>query len=97
MENDVNRNIELKIRRLLQWFTCVLQLPYKHLFEYLDGETTGPASFSGKIDKQLTNCEKLPIINFEAVQLDEINANKTDFSKDKQYLLDIVREIQIWP
>ncbi|GBL73450.1 hypothetical protein AVEN_10872-1 [Araneus ventricosus] len=54
----------------------------------------GPASFSGKKGKHLTNFEKLPIINFEAIELDEININKTDLSKDQQHLLDIVRAIQ---
>ncbi|GBM67298.1 hypothetical protein AVEN_37078-1 [Araneus ventricosus] len=54
----------------------------------------GPATFSGKIDKQLTNYEKLPIINFEAIELDERNINKTDLSKVQQYLLDILRAIQ---
>ncbi|GBM73269.1 hypothetical protein AVEN_158628-1 [Araneus ventricosus] len=76
---------------------CLLhfnELPFKHLFEYLDGETTGPESFSGKIGEQQPNCEKLPIINFEAIELDEININKTDLSKDEQYLQDIVRAIQ---
>ncbi|GBN60657.1 hypothetical protein AVEN_178702-1 [Araneus ventricosus] len=97
-KNGVIRNIELKTQRLLQWFICLLhfnELPFKHLFEYLDGETTGPALFSGKIGKQLANCEKLPIINFKPIESDEININRTDLSKDQQYLLDIVRAIQI--
>ncbi|GBM54787.1 hypothetical protein AVEN_39862-1 [Araneus ventricosus] len=55
---------------------------------------TRPTSFSGKISKHLTNCEKLPIVNFEAIELDEININKTDLSKDQLYLLDSVRAIQ---
>ncbi|GBL84599.1 hypothetical protein AVEN_191065-1 [Araneus ventricosus] len=96
-KNGVIRSIELKIQRPLQWFICLLhfkELPFKYLFEYLDGETTGPASFSGKMGKHLTNCEKLPILNFEATELVEININKTDLSKDQQYLLDIVRAIQ---
>ncbi|GBO43332.1 hypothetical protein AVEN_207342-1 [Araneus ventricosus] len=95
--NVVIRNIELKIQRPFQWFICLLhysELPFKHLFEYLDGETMGPTSFSGKMGKQLFNCVKLSIINFEAIELNEININKTDFSKDQQYLLDIVRAIQ---
>ncbi|GBL91580.1 hypothetical protein AVEN_23639-1 [Araneus ventricosus] len=95
--NGVIRNIECKIQRPLQWFICLLhfnELPIKHLFEYLDGETTRIASFFGKIGKKLTNCEILPIINFEAIQLDEINVNKTDLCKDQQNLLDIFRPIQ---
>ncbi|GBN55952.1 hypothetical protein AVEN_104928-1 [Araneus ventricosus] len=96
-KNGVICNTELKIQRLLQWFICLLhfnELPFEHLFEHFDGETTGPASFCGKIGKQLTSCEKLLIINFEAIELDQINTNKTDLSKDQQYPLDIVRAIQ---
>ncbi|GBO43333.1 hypothetical protein AVEN_207343-1 [Araneus ventricosus] len=70
------------------------ELPFKHLSEYLDGETAGRASISGKIGKQLTNRVKLPIMTFEAIKLDEININKTGLSKDEQHLLDIVRAIQ---
>ncbi|GBO12754.1 hypothetical protein AVEN_176035-1 [Araneus ventricosus] len=59
-KNGVIRNIELKIQRPLQWFICLFhfnEVPFKYLFEYLDGETTRPASFSGKIGKQLVrNC-----------------------------------------
>ncbi|GBM69452.1 hypothetical protein AVEN_140893-1 [Araneus ventricosus] len=68
-KNGVIQNIELKIQRPLQWFICLLhfnELPVNHLNEYLDREATGLASFSGKIGKHLTNCEKLPIINYRA-------------------------------
>ncbi|GBL79463.1 hypothetical protein AVEN_92625-1 [Araneus ventricosus] len=49
-KNVAIRNIKVKIQRPLQWFICLLlnELPFKHLFEYLDGETTAPESFSGK-------------------------------------------------
>lgn len=48
-KNGVLRNIEVMCKRPLQWFVCLLhfnKLPYRHLFEHLDGTTTGPASFS---------------------------------------------------
>lgn len=96
-KNGVIRNIEVTIQRPLQWFICLLhfnELPFKHLFEHLDGETTGPSSFSGKIGKLLPGCEKLPVQNFEAIESEEISVNKADLSKDQQYLLDIVRAIQ---
>ncbi|GBO26095.1 hypothetical protein AVEN_206147-1, partial [Araneus ventricosus] len=96
-KNGVICNIELKIQRPPQWLICLLhfnQLQLKNLFENLDGETTGPASVSGKICKQLTNCKKLTIVNFEAIESYEININKTDLSEDQQYLLHIIRAIQ---
>ncbi|GBM28087.1 hypothetical protein AVEN_66570-1 [Araneus ventricosus] len=50
-KNGIIRNIELKIQHPLQWFIYLFhfnELSFKHLFGYLDGETTGPATFSGK-------------------------------------------------
>ncbi len=40
--NGVIRNLELKLNRPLQWFICLLhanELPLRHLFIKLDGET----------------------------------------------------------
>lgn len=95
--NGVVHNIELKCRRPLQWFICLLhfnELPYRHLFEHLDGTTTGPASFSGPIGKRLPGCEKLPVVDFEPIQLEEvIDITESNLSKDQQYLLDIVRAV----
>lgn len=96
-KNGAIRNIEVKIQRPLQWFICLLhfnELPFRHLFEYLDGETTGPASFCGEIGKQLPGCDKLRVVHFETIESEEINITKTDLSKDQQYLLDIVKAIQ---
>ena len=96
-KNGVIRNIEVKIQRPLQWFICLLhfnELPFRHLFEYLDGDTTGPASFCGEIGKQLPGCEKLPVVHFEAIESEDIIITKTDLSKDQQYLLDIITAIQ---
>lgn len=91
------RNIEVKCKRPLQWFICLLhfnELPYRHLFEHLDGSTTGPASFSGPIGKQLSGCEKYPVVDFEVIKTEElITSNKTDLSKDQKYLLDIVTAV----
>ena len=64
------------------------------MFESVDGDTTGPTSFSGQIGKKLTDCEKLPVANFETINSEEINVTKTDLSKDQQYLLDIYRAVK---
>lgn len=50
------RHIELKLNRPLQWFVCQLhanELPLRHLFNRLDGNTTGPRGYSGPIGKSL--------------------------------------------
>lgn len=96
-KNGVIRNLEVKLGRPLQWFICLLhfnELPFRHLFESVDGDTTGPTSFSGQIGKQLSGCEKLPVANFETINSEDINVTKTDLSKDQQYLLDIYRAVK---
>jgi hypothetical protein len=96
-KNGVIRNIEVMCKRPLQWFVCLLhfnELPYRHLFEHLDGTTTGPASFSGPIGKQLVNCAKNDVVPFEVIVPEfEIIITKSDLSKDQQYLLDIVKSV----
>lgn len=95
-KNGVVQNIEVRCQRPMQWFICLLhfnELPYKHLFEHLDGTTTGPASFSGPIGKQLPSCEKNPVVDFVPIQSEVITINKTDLSKDQQYLLHIIRAV----
>lgn len=70
------------------------ELPFWNLFEYLNGVTTGPASFFGTIGKQLPGCEKLLVANLKKIKSEEINVSKIDPSKDQKYLLDVVRAVQ---
>ncbi|KAI6646042.1 hypothetical protein LOD99_9572 [Oopsacas minuta] len=49
-------NLERILSRELQWSVCLLhnnELPLRHLFEYFDGKTSGPNSFSCPIGKSL--------------------------------------------
>lgn len=96
-KNGVIRNIEAKINRPLQWFICLLhfnELPYRHLFQFLDGESTGPSTFSGVIGKRLPDCIKMSVVEFEKVESEIIDIDTKDLSNDQQYLLHIVRTIQ---
>lgn len=96
-KNGVIHNIEVLIHRPLQWFICLLhfnELPFRHFFKYLDGETEGPSTFNGEIGKELPGCEKLPVVKFEAVKSEEIHVSKSDLSKDQKYLLDMVKAIR---
>ncbi|GBP60289.1 hypothetical protein EVAR_91571_1 [Eumeta japonica] len=55
------RMLEKRLDRPLQWIICLLhmnELPFRHLFEHIDGTTSGPRTFSGSIGKELENCEK---------------------------------------
>lgn len=90
--------LERKIKRPLQWFICQLhanELPLRHLLQHLDGETTGPRAFGGSIGKLLSNCEKLPIVEFSkiACELPDIDAN-FELSTDQKYLHEICLAIK---
>nr|CAH7763285.1 unnamed protein product [Callosobruchus chinensis] len=88
-KNGAIRYLELQIKKPLQWLICQIhsnELPLRHLFEYLDGRTTGPTQHLGPIGKMLENCETRPVVNFVPVVgfLPEVNLD--DLSTDQQYL-----------
>ena len=93
IRGGIIRLLEVSLHRPLQWFVCQLhanELPLRHLFEYLDGPTTGPKGFSGPIGKSLLNCEKLPIVDYipiNCVLPSSVNSN--DLSTDQKYLFDL--------
>lgn len=97
LKRGVIRILEEKFRKPLQWAICLLhfnELPLRHIFEYLDGKTTGPTSFSGPIGKILSDCENLQIVKFEKIDFDlPIVKNCNDLSTDQKYLLDISKAI----
>lgn len=94
----VIRLIEKQVKRPLQWAICLLhfnELPFRHLFQTLDGGTTGPKSFSGPIGIQLSKCEKLPIVDFESVDCEVPDIDPDILSNDQQYLLLISSAIKL--
>ena len=96
-KTGVIRTIEEDIKRPLQWGVCLLhlnELPFRHLFQILDGETTGPKSFIGPIGSQLKNCEKLPVVKFQSIYCELPDIDRKILSKDQQYLLDISSAIK---
>ncbi|GBM26390.1 hypothetical protein AVEN_239383-1 [Araneus ventricosus] len=89
--------MELILNRPLQWFECHLhtnELLLRHLFAHVDGTTTGPRSFTGKIGKSLAGCEKLPVVSFTPIEctLCEVT-NKQHLSTDQMYLIEICEAI----
>src|SRR6218665_1290215 len=72
-------------------------LPLRHLFEALDGATTGPRGFPGSIGKRLVTCSEQPVSSFEPVQLTEqlSNVDQKELSTDQRYLMEICNSIRI--
>ncbi|GBN06261.1 hypothetical protein AVEN_155971-1 [Araneus ventricosus] len=85
-KTSVNCQIEKQVKRPLQWDVYLLhfnELPSRHLFINLDGETTGPKLFSGPIGTQLSKCEKLPVVNFESNECEIPEIEWKILSKDQ--------------
>ena len=62
--------IEPKLNKSIYWLICQLhgnELPLFHLFQTLNGKTTGPKVYSNNIGKMLDGCEKLNVFNFKLV------------------------------
>ena len=92
----VIRLLELKLNKALQWSICMLhfiELPLRHLMQDIDGPTSGPTSYSGPIEKQLTECKTLPVTNFRPIAVDLPVMNPKDLSKDQQYLYEICQAV----
>ncbi|GBL84509.1 hypothetical protein AVEN_117251-1 [Araneus ventricosus] len=77
---------------------CLLhfnELPFRHIFQHIEGQTAGPKSFSGPIGQQLTYSEKLPVVDYEPLDCSIPDIDRNLFSKDQQYLLDISNAITL--
>ena len=91
--NGIIRKLEEKLNRPLQWSICLLhfnELPFKHLFQELDGRAIGPRIYTGPIGRKLNTCEQLPVISFIKVDVShslEVTNHK-DLSSDQKYLYD---------
>ena len=96
-KGGVIRCLENKLGRSLHWIICLLhfnELPFRSLFEFIDGGTSGLKSFAGPIGVRLKNVESLPVVSYSAIQCSLPDVGPVDLSKDQKYLLDISKAIQ---
>jgi len=64
---------------------CLLhfvELSLRHLFLHLDGDNSGPNTFSGRIGKRIAAPFHSPIVNFEIIVCVIPDVDKADLSKD---------------
>lgn len=97
LKNGIIRRIETHLGKPLQWAVCLLhfnELPFRHLFQYLDGKSTGPNSLKGPIGGKLIKCETLPVVQFESIDCQIPEIDKKTLSKDQKYLLEISEAIK---
>ncbi|KAF0705713.1 Uncharacterized protein FWK35_00035610 [Aphis craccivora] len=96
-KTGVIRQIEKHLKKPLQWLICQLhanELPLRHLFQHLDGKTSGPNGFSGSLGKQLEICHKLPIVEFARIESNlPYLKNEVELSTDQKYLYEMCLSI----
>ena len=97
--------LEEELKTPLHRFVCFLhhlELPFGKAFEFYDGPTNGPESFSGPIGKTImTDIWKLPVVNFAVIEnqalLSDIKSLPKEvfgtFNKDHQYIIRMVEAI----
>lgn len=89
--------IEVHLGKPLQWAVCLLhfnELPFRHLFQYIDGKSKGPKSYKGPIGEKLLGCEKRPVVAFKRINCEIPEVDRNVLNKDQQYLFDISITIQ---
>ena len=97
--NGIIRNLEVKLQRPLQWSICLLhfnELPFKRLFEKIDGRPTGPDTWSRPIGRNLKDCETKGIASFTRIDVDDSLpiTKPNDLSQDQKYLYDCFHAIK---
>lgn len=94
-ENGIVVRLERMLQEPMQWIICLLhlnELPLRNLIKEHDGKTTGPNTFIGTIGKNLENCEKKQIVEFEQIEF-PYSGDREDISKslnwEQGYLFEI--------
>ncbi|KAK5649767.1 hypothetical protein RI129_000796 [Pyrocoelia pectoralis] len=96
-KNGIITQLEVKLKRPLQRFICQLhgnELLLRHLFNHIDGNTTGPKGYSGLIGKQLEKCHILEIVQFQPIPCKLPVVDVTELSTDQKYLYEICCSIE---
>lgn len=99
-KNGIIHLLDKELNRPLQCLICLFhlnELPLRHLIKEIDGETSCPCGHKGPIGEKLESCETLPTVKFKRMDsnLPQLDRDGSDLNTDQQYLLDIVRSVEI--
>ena len=84
-KNGAVRRLKAFVGHKLHWFVCLLntnELPLRHLFQKINGKTSGPQHFSGIIEKFFETCETLALTSLTSVPVALPEIVKNDLSAD---------------
>ncbi|GBN60252.1 hypothetical protein AVEN_78380-1 [Araneus ventricosus] len=91
-KNGVINRIGNHVGRPLQWSICLLhfnELPFRHILQHIEDQTSMLKCFSGPIGQQLTCYEKFPVVDYEPIDCSITHIDRNLLNKGQQYLLDI--------
>ena len=96
-------SLETLIGRPLQWVMCLLhlnELPLRHVFQNLDGVTSGPDFFSGPFGRQLNGAvSEWKVVKFKSIPNPKFpvipNSFMYDSSSDQYYAYRICSAIML--
>ena len=94
-------SLEKLLGRPLQWVVCMLhliELPLRHVFQMLDGTTTGPESFSGPIGKAIAGkVSDWQVNSFKKIEVNDFptlpNHVLESLSSDQYYAYEICQAV----
>ena len=101
-DGGVLRYLELNVGRPLQRMICLFhfnELPFRHLFEFYFGKTTGPRIFGGEFGKKITqDLTKLTIVDYSPISgcnIEHLSEQVIcELSNDQKYLYNIAKAIE---
>ena len=102
--NGVIREVEETLGRPLQWAIFQLhlnELPFRHLFEHIDGKASGPVSYKGPIGQAIMEKDEelrmKPIVKFQRIKerLRQLPTEVIDnFSSDQKYFDEMCKAVR---
>lgn len=89
---------EVLLRKPLHRVVCMLHLiecAFRRIFVAVDGVTKAPNHYSGPIGTVLNDCEKIAVIQFRRILLENMpeNIGEWKLTNDQKYLIDISNAI----
>jgi hypothetical protein len=88
-KSGVISRLERHLGHSVQWVICQLhmnELPLRHMIKKIDGDTSGPKAFTGPVGKGIKDCEKRPVVEYEAIEADLPEIDVKTLSSDQLYL-----------
>lgn len=88
-KKSIFQNLEIPVGKCLQWGIYLLhliELNFRHLMLPINGESTGPESFSGPLSKQILAGATQFVVRFQLINCNVpivTVKNPNDFSKKK--------------